>query len=151
MPTWRRAKKYTAPKRSAKIEVWERDGWMCHYCACVIHDPKGCEFDGVPNMATVEHIVPRSQGGGNDKANLVACCFACNNMRGDMSYEDMVGLSATGEARETRIRRMKARVLPLRPVITIEPSEPRGSLQVGLEAWYAKYANGGSPRVGCWG
>ncbi|MCF1502934.1 HNH endonuclease [Afifella sp. H1R] len=34
-------------------------------------------------VATKDHVVPRSMGGGNDRDNLVAACVWCNKYRGN--------------------------------------------------------------------
>ncbi len=49
-----------------------RDGHDCQYC--------GREFIG--SELTVDHIVPKVQGGSNEWINVVACCRACNTMKG---------------------------------------------------------------------
>lgn len=33
--------------------------------------------------ATIEHIIPRSQGGSDDWENLAAACYRCNDLRQD--------------------------------------------------------------------
>ena len=51
--------------------------------------------------ASVEHIVPRAHGGGDDIENLALACVSCNNEKGrrhdvrgpgDPGYEKVVGL-----------------------------------------------------------
>jgi 5-methylcytosine-specific restriction endonuclease McrA len=39
--------------------------------------------DGHERMMTVDHILPRSKGGGNDMDNLQPMCFSCNVRKGD--------------------------------------------------------------------
>lgn len=46
-------------------------GGVCIYC--------GHKLDG---DATIDHIVPRSEGGPNEDFNKVACCAACNSAKG---------------------------------------------------------------------
>lgn len=36
---------------------------------------------------TVDHIVPRANGGTNTKSNLVPCCKLCNSTKGDAPQE----------------------------------------------------------------
>jgi hypothetical protein len=57
-----------------------RDGGRCHYCECYL------ESDGNRSM-TIDHKVPLVSGGDNDLRNLVLACYACNNHKGDMTYE----------------------------------------------------------------
>jgi 5-methylcytosine-specific restriction endonuclease McrA len=50
-----------------------RDGSSCQYCGARL--PSG--------SLTLDHVVPRSRRGLSTWENLVACCFACNNKKGD--------------------------------------------------------------------
>ncbi|MEY4425386.1 MAG: hypothetical protein RJB56_1013 [Actinomycetota bacterium] len=54
--------------------VLRRDGHRCAYCASPAN--------------TIDHVQPRSRGGKDTWENLVACCFKCNNKKGDKTlYE----------------------------------------------------------------
>jgi hypothetical protein len=55
----------------------ERDGWWCWLCGQAI-DPAARG----PWQATVDHLVPRSRGGGNEPGNLRLAHRRCNNRRG---------------------------------------------------------------------
>ena len=55
----------------SKRNVFIRDGFMCCYC--------GKE----PGKLTIEHIVPRDQGGKSTFENTVAACLECNNKKGN--------------------------------------------------------------------
>ena len=46
-------------------EVWERCGGRCEYCGKKAVDP--------------HHIIYRSQGGNNNKKNLIALCRKCHD------------------------------------------------------------------------
>ena len=37
----------------------------------------------IPDQPTIDHIVPRSKGGTNDKSNLRWVCFSCNQLKKD--------------------------------------------------------------------
>jgi 5-methylcytosine-specific restriction endonuclease McrA len=37
---------------------------------------------------TLDHVVPRSRGGRSSWENLVACCYQCNNSKGDRTPEE---------------------------------------------------------------
>lgn len=54
--------------------IYLRDGGDCVYCRGVF--PLGSDL-------TLDHIVPRSQGGTNDASNLVTVCHPCNSARQD--------------------------------------------------------------------
>jgi len=52
--------------------VLARDRWTCQYCG---GQPKK------PDL-TIDHVVPRSQGGRKEWTNLVAACTRCNHRKG---------------------------------------------------------------------
>jgi 5-methylcytosine-specific restriction endonuclease McrA len=54
--------------------VLRRDGHRCAYCG--------------GHATTVDHILPRSRGGGDEWENLVACCVRCNNAKADRTPEE---------------------------------------------------------------
>jgi 5-methylcytosine-specific restriction endonuclease McrA len=57
----------------------------------LIRDRHTCQFCGATLPAselTLDHIVPRSQGGKSSWENLVACCYPCNNRKGDRTPEE---------------------------------------------------------------
>jgi hypothetical protein len=47
--------------------VFERDGWMCQAPGCFSR----CNLQA-------HHVIPRSQGGGNEDVNLVSLCYWCH-------------------------------------------------------------------------
>jgi len=55
--------------------VLRRDGQRCAYCA--------------GSATTIDHVLPRSRGGGDTWENLVACCLACNNAKSDRTPAEM--------------------------------------------------------------
>ena len=57
--------------------IW-RDQNQCQYCGVV--EPS--------KELTVDHILPRSRGGGNSWTNLVACCKHCNQKKRDRTPEE---------------------------------------------------------------
>lgn len=56
------------PKR--RLRVFERDGFKCQAC-------------GTQKNLTIDHILPRSQGGGDNQENLRTFCRSCNINRGN--------------------------------------------------------------------
>lgn len=54
--------------------VAERDGWACRYC-------------GSSGPLTIDHVVPRCQGGDDEPNNLVVACRACNCRKGGRTPE----------------------------------------------------------------
>lgn len=63
---------------SKRNRILARDHFKCQYCA-----KKGGPFD-----LTVDHLLPRSRGGQTSPENLVACCFPCNQRKGDRTPEE---------------------------------------------------------------
>jgi 5-methylcytosine-specific restriction endonuclease McrA len=60
--------------------VLARDGHRCVYCTA--------------RADTIDHVVPRSKGGGNEWTNVVAACARCNHRKGDRLLAD-IGWSLT--------------------------------------------------------
>lgn len=57
-------------RRITRRAVFARDGWQCQYC-------------GTSSTLTVDHVIPRSKGGGSGWDNIVASCAPCNRRKGD--------------------------------------------------------------------
>jgi len=55
-----------------------RDRNTCQFCARVFP----------ASELTLDHVVPRSRGGHSTWENLVACCYQCNNQKGDRTPEE---------------------------------------------------------------
>lgn len=56
----------------SRKNVLVRDGFVCQYCG---REFAACEL-------TVDHIIPKVQGGSNLWTNVVACCKTCNMRKG---------------------------------------------------------------------
>jgi hypothetical protein len=50
-----------------RLRILARDSWVCHWC-------------GGP-ARSVDHVVPKVEGGSDAPANLVAACVQCNSAR----------------------------------------------------------------------
>ena len=88
------------PKATAQAEVklgigrgtraiLRRDGFICQYVGC---DHKA---------TTVDHVVPRCQGGQSTWSNLVGCCRACNERKGGRTPEQ-AGMRLKGHVKSPR-------------------------------------------------
>ena len=66
-----------------RLLVFERDGWVCQLC----HEPLDRGADPLSDWyPSLDHIVPRSKGGGHDPENLRATHRWCNAIRGAEDY-----------------------------------------------------------------
>ena len=62
-----------------RLSIYERDGWLCGICG----DPVDRDADALANLApSLDHIVPRSLGGGHESENLRTAHRVCNSRRG---------------------------------------------------------------------
>lgn len=92
---------YRAHAPLSRRGVLARDRWTCQYCGA--RPGKG--------VMTVDHVVPRVQGGGRSWDNLVAACQRCNHRKGGRRPD---------QARMTLRRR--PRVPRFLPVARLDPS-----------------------------
>jgi 5-methylcytosine-specific restriction endonuclease McrA len=65
------------------LKILERDHYCCRYCGL---DGKA-NFDNALVMS-VDFVVPRAHKGKKTPANLVACCRACNMIKGTRVYRN---------------------------------------------------------------
>jgi 5-methylcytosine-specific restriction endonuclease McrA len=83
MPSVIRLHKYRNVPRQSKAlsrkNILMRDMFTCQYCEGVFS----------ANDLTLDHIHPKSKGGGSTWENLVACCFKCNNKKGSHTPEEV--------------------------------------------------------------
>ena len=67
-------------RKISRRALFARDGWRCVYCG---------ETGG---RLTLDHVVPRSKGGGSVWENVVTSCAPCNLRKADRLVEE-VGLT----------------------------------------------------------
>ncbi len=60
----------------SKREVLRRDDFTCQYCG------------QKTKFLTIDHVIPRRQGGGHSWQNLVAACPSCNRRKGGKRPEE---------------------------------------------------------------
>ncbi|MEB3828809.1 HNH endonuclease [Phormidium sp. CCY1219] len=56
--------------------ILHRDGHSCQYCGCTGED------------LTLDHVIPRSRGGGDTWENLVSACVRCNVKKGNRTPDE---------------------------------------------------------------
>ena len=67
--------KKIAPSRK---NVFKRDKYCCQYCGIDLCD----------KTATIDHIIPRSKGGGSTWTNMIAACKSCNLFKGNRTPKE---------------------------------------------------------------
>jgi hypothetical protein len=77
----------TVQKRRAK-DHWKSLGYnRCHYCCKpLLHTGQYA----TPNLATVERIIPGSQGGTYRLENTLVVCYRCNQKRGNKGFQNFI-------------------------------------------------------------
>jgi hypothetical protein len=63
------------PLKINRQRIFKRDGHTCAYC-------------GTHKNLTIDHIVPKSRGGGNTWMNLITCCRNCNRIKDNKTPEE---------------------------------------------------------------
>ena len=101
--TYVRIPRDTHRRKITRRAVFARDNWTCQYC-------------GSRSNLTVDHVIPRSKGGGSSWDNIVASCAPCNRRKGD-ALPRQVGMRLRKQPRTPSA----ARIHPRR-----EPDDPGG-------------------------
>lgn len=85
---WRDQRKDEVP-HATRLYVLERDGWRCQICKRGIPATLAVPH---PKAGTADHVIPRSQGGSHEPANLRAAHFRCNTLRGNRGGNEQLAL-----------------------------------------------------------
>ena len=67
-------------RKEKREAIYLRDGYSCVYC--------GAAHDETPHPLTLDHLLARELGGGNEHTNLVTCCYRCNSSKQDLPLRD---------------------------------------------------------------
>lgn len=70
----------------SRHNVMKRDQYQCLYC-------------GSTKNLTLDHLIPKSRGGGSSWTNLATACMRCNTKKGDRTPEE-AGLSLKQKPRK---------------------------------------------------
>jgi 5-methylcytosine-specific restriction endonuclease McrA len=60
--------------KPSRAMIYKRDNYTCQYCGATKH-------------LTIDHVVPKSKGGGEDWSNLAVACSKCNTSKGNKLLE----------------------------------------------------------------
>jgi 5-methylcytosine-specific restriction endonuclease McrA len=77
-------------RRLTRLEVFVRDNFTCQYCG-----------RGTREL-TLDHVVPRSQGGVHSWENVVSACKTCNRRKGGRTPEE-AGMKLLSEPKAPRV------------------------------------------------
>lgn len=66
---------YRGPVPLTRRAVFVRDGGRCVYCGRA--------------ATSIDHVVPRSRGGGHEWGNVVSACRRCNHVKADRTVADL--------------------------------------------------------------
>jgi 5-methylcytosine-specific restriction endonuclease McrA len=65
--------------RYSRKNVLLRDNFTCSYCG----------YQGIQAELTLDHVIPRSKGGGNSFKNIVTACKECNLKKGNKTLQEV--------------------------------------------------------------
>jgi len=92
------------PQRGAmwsRRSVLARDGYTCVYCGARIGDRRRGQIATRTDF-TLDHLIPRSRGGGNSWSNTACACRWCNHRKADRTPHE-AGMRLRWEPKMPRV------------------------------------------------
>lgn len=80
-------------------EILERNGFTCQRCGAGPGDPDPFNPDRKVRLH-IDHIIPKSQGGSDDKDNLIVLCSACNQGKSNRATPSETALNIIARIRK---------------------------------------------------
>lgn len=71
------------PSSRVKLSLFLAQNGLCFYCETNMMLIKG-------NQITLDHIIPRVKGGGNNKDNKCMSCYTCNQLKSSYPPEEFI-------------------------------------------------------------
>lgn len=71
----------TRKLRHVRLAAFSRQGGRCYYCKAPMQPTGSAKPRQLQLECTAEHLIPTSEGGRTDTANIVAACRFCNQTR----------------------------------------------------------------------
>jgi hypothetical protein len=68
---------------NCRESIMRRQKCLCYYCGGILTSRKG-----FPNTATIDHKIPRWDGGSDDPSNLVVACQTCNEDKDNLDESE---------------------------------------------------------------
>jgi hypothetical protein len=72
----------TTVYQTLRAIVYAKANGLCALCGVHCLFEKADRYDRRPNLAEIDHIVPRAAGGGRGSTNLQLLCRRCNRAKG---------------------------------------------------------------------
>lgn len=105
LPTVLRLRRYVnAPRRGVRWNrrgVMRRDGYRCIYCNISAGDSHNGHLLTKSDF-TIDHLIPRSRGGGNSWSNTACACSSCNQRKGNRTPHE-AGMTLLWEPKSPRV------------------------------------------------
>ena len=105
LPTVLRLRRYVnAPRRGVRWNrrgVMRRDGYHCIYCNIGVGDGHNGHLLTQSDF-TIDHLIPRSRGGGNSWSNTACACSSCNQRKGNRTPHE-AGMTLIWEPKIPRV------------------------------------------------
>ena len=92
-----------------RLAIYLRDAFTCAYCGQDLHHTD-------PRDITLDHLIPRIDGGNNEPSNLITACLSCNSSKQDKPWRQFAGPMSQAIIRRN-IRRSMAKHLSLAKAI----------------------------------
>ncbi len=84
---------HPAKREELRRKTYEREGGKCFWCGGRVRLTWKRQWTGretPEDAATLDHIIPKSQGGKYDINNLVCACRSCNAKRGSADAQEFL-------------------------------------------------------------
>ena len=91
-------------KSTALSAAFERGVYRCPCCDVQLVWKSNCERIQ-SNLATVDHIVPKSKGGANVPGNMYVMCRKCNERRGNSCFVNFITAAGVSKSEAELIYR----------------------------------------------
>lgn len=83
-----------------RAEILERNGYTCRHCGAGPEDPDPTN-PGRRMRLNVDHVIPISQGGTNEKGNLLVLCSCCNQGKANIRGTSETAINLIARIRKT--------------------------------------------------
>ena len=110
-------------RQSSRLAIYLRDRLACAYCGATVEDGA---------ILSLDHLIPRSEGGDNKPTNLVTACMECNRERGTARWREYASKHEGALKRVERQRRRSIR--HLRPLARVALEQPPNVMQALQES-----------------